>query len=245
MVKEIPLQNGMFALVDDEDFERVNQHLWSVRTTDIKNGLIVENNKVGRIQRFVLGLKDKEKKIIQINKNPLDFTKDNLKILNKSEVQKTAKGWRNSSSKYKGVSWMASRKRWRAHITLEGKFKHLGYFEKEDDAAEEYNKAALSYFGELAFQNIIGQDNSADTFNEVKTDKPRRSQNNQSGYRGVFLHKGLQAKGVKCFTSKIRKNGKCFSLGYFNTAEEAAKAHDKLAYELFGNKAILNFPNEI
>jgi hypothetical protein len=49
------------------------------------------------------------------------------------------------SSRYKGVTWFASRNKWRVTIEIAGKQKHLGYFvsEDEDGAAAELARRGL------------------------------------------------------------------------------------------------------
>jgi hypothetical protein len=61
--------------------------------------------------------------------------------------------------------------------------------------------------------------------------------NNISGFIGVSWNKKLK----KWSAYASYKNTK-IHLGYFNTAEEAAKVRDKAAKELFGKFAVLNFP---
>ena len=41
-------------------------------------------------------------------------------------------------------------KKWRAYITYDGKWHHLGYFDTKDKAYAAYCRAALKHFGEFA-----------------------------------------------------------------------------------------------
>lgn len=66
----------------------------------------------------------------------------------------------------------------------------------------------------------------------------RRFSNNTSGYRGVSFRKD---RGK--FRAYINLDNKQRSLGMFHTAEEAARAYDAAAKELFGEFARLNFPD--
>lgn len=49
-------------------------------------------------------------------------------------------------------------------------------------------------------------------------------------------------KSKNKYRSRIKKDGKVYSLGYFEIPEDAAKARDLKAVELFGTFAKLNFP---
>lgn len=59
---------------------------------------------------------------------------------------------------------------------------------------------------------------------------------NPSGYRGVQFD-----KMTKKWRAKITKDYKQYPLGYYETKEEAARAYDKSAIELYGEFAKLNF----
>lgn len=63
---------------------------------------------------------------------------------------------------------------------------------------------------------------------------------NRSGFKGVFAnHYQGKRKSSTYFTASIRK-GKSIHIGSFKTAEEAAKAYNAKALELFGEFARLN-----
>jgi hypothetical protein len=61
----------------------------------------------------------------------------------------------NVSSQYKGVYWSKQKNKWHASIRLDGKVKHLGFYDEEQDAAQAYNAKALELFGEYAHVNVI------------------------------------------------------------------------------------------
>lgn len=236
MVKEIPLQNGMVALVDDEDFERVNKFKWCYLIDNKVED--VENGDCG-LGYFILQ-PNKGEAVVRIDKKILDFTKKNLRVISRNKVPHTSKGQSGSTSKYKGVSWRKDMNKWRARVRIDGKEKHLGYFINEDAAALAYNKAAKEFYGEHSYQNVIGEDNNASAANFEKQVQHRAPSWSSSKYHGVFWD-----KRVSKWVAQVHFKKSCFKVGGFVDETEAAKTYDKKAYELHGDKAILNFPELI
>lgn len=67
----------------------------------------------------------------------------------------------------------------------------------------------------------------------------RLNRNTSTGYKGVSL-----AKRKNKFRAYIKTESRQLHLGHFNTAEEAAKAYNIKALELFGEYAKLNIISE-
>ena len=87
---------------------------------------------------------------------------DNNRIENLRDVTQSQNQWngsdRTGTSQYKGVSWAKHANKWVAHITINGKKKHLGLFIIEEDAAKAYDRAALQHFGIYANLNFPIED---------------------------------------------------------------------------------------
>ena len=72
-----------------------------------------------------------------INNDPLNNKLYNLQLITQREnVSKDKKG----TSKYTGVSWSKTSNKWTSNIRINGKIKHLGFYIKEKEAAQAYQK---------------------------------------------------------------------------------------------------------
>jgi hypothetical protein len=81
----------------------------------------------------------------------------NLRWATKDVQGHNQRSYKGASSKYKGVGFRKATGRWCASITRERKKYHLGFYEKEKDAALAYNEAAVKLYGEHATLNVIDE----------------------------------------------------------------------------------------
>lgn len=154
-MRTIKLTQGKIALVDDSDYEIVNQFKWYARrgydTFYASCDAVTERH----MHRFILGLSKTDPEVDHINGNGLDNTRKNLRLATSTQNKANRPKAVGKSSIYKGVCWDKNRQKWLATITIDYKLKYLGRFDLEIDAALAYNKAAIEQFGEFAQLNIM------------------------------------------------------------------------------------------
>jgi len=75
-----------------------------------------------------------------IDRNPLNNSLDNLRMVTSQQNSCNRSKKQNCSSKYKGVSFDKRTKNWRVYINFNGKSFYLGRYNSELDAAISYNQ---------------------------------------------------------------------------------------------------------
>lgn len=158
---QIPLTQGQFALVDDADYDKLNQSKWCAKKEcngnfyavrwSLKNGKQIKI----RMSRQILGLEQGDsRQADHQNHNTLDDRRDNLRICTCRQNLRNRRGCSNTSSRFKGVHWEKQKKKWCARICINGKSNHLGRYDDEELAAMAYDSVARKVFGEFAYLNF-------------------------------------------------------------------------------------------
>lgn len=159
--KIIPLTKGQFALVDNEDFSRINiydrQAAWSAKTQNYyahRSGRPDADGKRRTIgmHREVMRLDPDDPRVVDHqNLNPLDNRRStNLRIATQSQNAMNRTLSKANSTGYKGVTFDKDAQKFRSHIRYKGGQKNLGYFDDALSAHLAYRKAAEEHYGEFA-----------------------------------------------------------------------------------------------
>jgi hypothetical protein len=162
-VIEIPLTQGKVALVDDEDAELVGRYRWWVDHDwpglwYARTAVPCPTNMSGVTMRSMHRLILDPPVGVQVdhrNGNGLDNRRSNLRLATAAQNQHNQHARRGGSSRFKGVDWNLARRKWRAHVKVNGRKRYLGSFDDELDAAAMYDWAAGYYHGEFACVNGV------------------------------------------------------------------------------------------
>lgn len=146
-MKRIPLTQGQFALVDDADFEYLNQWKWYAKwDRALKNFYAARNNKKKNggqypiyMHREILGLKRGDPR----QADHIDHTTLDNQRLNLRTVTAQQNGWNTKNSK--GYYWHRRDKRFYPKIKLNGKDIYLGSFPTAGEARNAYLEAKKKY----------------------------------------------------------------------------------------------------
>lgn len=149
----VTLTKGKVALVDDEDFERVNKYKWYFNGHYAAKHDHEEYAKTGKrttmyMHHFILGGKSQ---VDHADRDRLNNCKSNLRICNSS--QNMANRDISYASKH-GRGVYANHGKYQVKIRINKKQTHLGVFENLEEAKKAYDIAALKHYGEFAYTNF-------------------------------------------------------------------------------------------
>lgn len=153
--KTIPLTQGLVAIVDELDYDRLSAYKWHARWHESTQSHYAQrqtSRKLGKqhsiqmhreIMCAVPGMQ-----VDHVNCDTLDNRRSNLRFATNAQNVMNSGVRRDNQSGLKGVGKHKSG--WTARITVSGKTTYLGLFRTPEEAHAAYSSAAKIMHGEFA-----------------------------------------------------------------------------------------------
>lgn len=157
MAQRIPLTKGLYAVVDDDDYEHLSQWKWHVITSGLRRYAARTDHSTGKkrmiLMHRVITAAPAGMDVDHRNHDTLDNQRENLRVATRSLNSINQRIKTNNTTGYKGVSLDRRRGTYNAYITKDRARRFLGGYESAEEAAAAYDNAALELFGEFACTN--------------------------------------------------------------------------------------------
>lgn len=231
-MKKMPLANcDKFALVDDEDYERLSKLRWNCSVSEHRNkeGDVTSEHQYA-VARILTSRKPYVRKFVRmhrmimnapeglvvdhIDRNGLNNQKENLRLCTRQQNNCNSKKRWNNQSGYKGVH-KACKGYWEAAISVNGKI-ITAQFKSAREAALAYDKMAIEHYGEFALLNFPDRLSEIETFS---IEERRNKHLSATGHKNIY--KVHAPTGKTYAVRKPNDKGKRVSWGTYSTLEEA------------------------
>lgn len=151
---KLKLISGHYTLIDNDDYWYLKQYRWTISKQGYVRAVKMKNYKQKTVLMHRIIMCPEDGQVVDhANRNPLDNRKSNLRLASKGQNSVNKPKVKGHKSKYKGVTF--SHGKWRAFLTKDNKYVHIGTYKTEQEAALAYNKEIVKHFGEFAYLNKI------------------------------------------------------------------------------------------
>jgi hypothetical protein len=128
-----------YAIIDRDDIEEVSRWSWHLGSDGYAMRATRENRRtvVYCLHRALLGLTTYDRvDVDHVNRERLDCRRANLRVVPKGANDQNKTSYKGSSSRFRGVTWSRTARKWVAQVMTKRKNHNLGYFDSEEEAAE-------------------------------------------------------------------------------------------------------------
>jgi len=157
-IRYIALTQGQVAIIDTHLYDWLMGYRWCARWhKSTRSFYSIRGERVDGKQRTVImsrqitGLERGDKRIADHhNHDTLDYTGNNLRVVNATQSACNLRKRRDNTSGLKGTSWNKQWQKWGASICHQGKQRFLGYRNTREEAHQLYRTAAAELHKEFA-----------------------------------------------------------------------------------------------
>lgn len=153
---EIPLTRGYVTRIDDADMTVAAGHSWSAAVNPDRRAVYAVSKIGGRVVALHNLLCPGWTEVDHADGDGLNNQRVNLRNgagFGRNQANRVMQ--RTNTSGWKGVCWHKRRGKWVAHIRVGGKQVYLGGYDAPEEAADAYDRAAISHFGDYARTNAM------------------------------------------------------------------------------------------
>ncbi len=150
-MKFIPLTQGKFAIVDDEDYDQMSLYKWHAKANPSgKTFYAVRLQKRSTQSIYMHNEVMGGLGIDHRNANGLDNQKGNLRFATRSQNNSNRRMFKNNTTGAKGVDFVKESNKYRARIQSNGRSIYLGAYKTLGEASRVYSESAERIHGEFA-----------------------------------------------------------------------------------------------
>ena len=183
-----------------------------------------------------------DREVTKRQKKADGFVLDLSDVPRQQPIPKSKGHIKEGSSKYVGVTFSKAMNKWHAKIKIEGKNRHIGYYENEEEAAVDYARAVFKYRGQDVLDKLREQNSSESRVVIDLSDVPPqlpiprskiRIKEGSSKYTGVSFHKESNK-----WHARIIIDGKQHLIGLYENDEKAAVDYARAVFKYKGQGAL-------
>jgi hypothetical protein len=156
-------RNGEIYLcyIDTADYDKIKSLRWHYtkskkgRTAYVIATPVRGENHIAMHNVLMPDAPDAPDEVDHEDHDGLNNRRSNLRAATRSQNMANTRRFKPKSSRYRGVTWVAKKRKYQAAIKVDDKWKFLGLFADEEHAARAYNAVAREQFGEFATLNEL------------------------------------------------------------------------------------------